>query len=91
MRGLYANMTSFSTIMASIYYLGVMPWIGHERWQLLGLAIVQTAMIGGLSALTIAGKGAAIACVLLAGMAATASSPLVFGMVSLGLDDQTDM
>jgi hypothetical protein len=91
MRGLYANMTSFSTIMASIYCLGVMPWIGHERWQLLGLSVMQTCMIGGLSALTIGGKGAAIACVLLAGMTSTASSPLVFGMLSLGLDDQTDM
>ena len=91
MRGLYANMTSFTTIAASIYCLGIMPWIGHERWQLFGLAVVQTAFSGGLSSLNIDDKGKAIAFVMLAGTAATASSPLVFGMVSLGLDDQTDM
>ncbi|KAH6673088.1 fungal trichothecene efflux pump [Halenospora varia] len=91
MRGLYANMTNFSTIMAAIYCMGIMPWVGHERWQLIFLAVMQTAMIGGLSSLTVEDKGRAIAFVLLAGCAATASSPLVFGMVSLGLEDQRDI
>ena len=91
MRGLYANMTNFSVIMAAIYCMGIMPWVGHERWQLIFLAVMQTAIIGGLSSLTVEDKGRAIAFVLLAGMAATASSPLVFGMVSLGLEDQRDM
>lgn len=90
-RGLYANMTAFAVIMAGIYCCGVMPWVGHERWQLVFLAVVQTAFVGGFSSLGIDESGKAIAFLLIAGTAATASSPLVFGMISLGLDDQQDI
>jgi hypothetical protein len=68
-----------------------MPWIGHERWQLVGVAVVQTASIGALSSLTINAKARTITFMLLAGAAATLGSPITFGVVSLGLDDQADM
>lgn len=71
--------------------MAVMPWVGHERWQLIFLAITQTTFTGALASLTIEDKGRAIAFILMAGMAATSCSPLIFGTVSLGLDDQKDM
>lgn len=90
-RGVYANVTSFAVMLAALYCLFVMPWVGHERWQLVALACLQTAFIGGSASLGVEDKGRAIAFLLVAGTAATSSSPLVFGMISLGLDDQTDM
>jgi hypothetical protein len=84
-------MPSFGVMAAGIYCIAVMPWVKHERWQLFGLAVVMTAAIGGLSSLTVSDKGKAIAFILIAGTASTSSSPLIFGMMSLGLDDQADM
>lgn len=55
------------------------------------LALTQTVFTGALASLDIEAKGRAIAFILVAGMAATSCSPLIFGMVGLGLDDQKDM
>ena len=90
-RGIYANMTGFGVIVAGCYCLGIMPWIGHERWQLVFLTMVQTAMVGGLASVKLHQSGKAIAFVIINGASATSVSPLVFGMISLGLVDQTDM
>lgn len=90
-RGVYATMTSFSVILASVYCCFVMPWVGHERWQLAGLLCVSTAFLGASASLGVNDKGRAIAFVLLAGAPATAANILCFGMMSLGLDDQTEM
>lgn len=90
-RGVYANVTSFAVMLAGLYCLLIMPWVGHERWQLVALTCLQTAFIGGSASLGLEDKGRAIAFLLIAGAAATSCSPLVFGMISLGLDDQTDM
>lgn len=90
-RGTYANVTSFAVMLAGLYCLLIMPWVGHERWQLVALTCLQTAFIGGSASLSIHDTGRAIAFLLIAGAAATSCSPLVFGMISLGLDDQTDM
>ncbi|CAG8979206.1 hypothetical protein HYALB_00011686 [Hymenoscyphus albidus] len=86
-RGLYANMTSFSTILSSIYCMAVMPWVGHERWQLMFLVTTQTAFTGALSSLTIIDMGRAIAFVLLAGMTASSCSPLIAGTFFSSLED----
>jgi hypothetical protein len=68
-----------------------MPWVGHERWQLIGLICVQTAFIGASSTLGIHDKGRAIAFVLIAGATSSGISTLGFGMMSLALEDQNDM
>ena len=84
-------MTNFSTIASALYCIGIMLWVSHERLQLIFLAVMQTSMIGGLSSLEVDSKGRAIAFVVFVEATATASSALVFGMVSLGLEDQKDM
>lgn len=91
MRGLYANMTSFATILAAVYLNLVMPWIKHERWQLVGLATMQTAMIGALSSIDLDSKARTIVFLILAGASSTSTSVLIFGMISLLLEDQADM
>lgn len=90
-RGVYANMVSFGTIIAGWYCAGVMPWIGHERWQLVGFITAQTALIGSMASIGINDKAQAIATVIIVAACNLPPSPLSFGMVSLGLDDQTDI
>ncbi|KAJ9151105.1 MFS general substrate transporter [Coniochaeta hoffmannii] len=90
-RGVYANLISFGTIIAGWYCVGVMPWIKHERWQLIVFMILQTALIGSLASVGINDKAQAIATVILVATVNLPPSPLSFGIVSLNLDDQTDI
>ncbi|KAF2188562.1 MFS general substrate transporter [Zopfia rhizophila CBS 207.26] len=90
-RGVYANMVSFGTILAGWYCVLVMPWVGHERWQLVTLITMQTALIGSMASIGINDKAQAIATVVIVSACNLPPSPLSFGMVSLGLDDQTDI
>ena len=90
-RGVYANMISFGTIIAGWYCIGIMPWIKHEKWQLVGMIIVQTALIGSMASVGINDQAQAIAIVILVATVNLPPSPLSFGMVSLHLDDQTDI
>jgi hypothetical protein len=87
----YANMVSFGTIIAGWYCVTVMPWVGHERWQLVVLICAQTALIGSMASIGINDKAQAIATVIIVSACNLPPSPLSFGMVSLGLDDQTDI
>lgn len=90
-RGVYANMVSFGTIIAGWYCAGVMPWIGHERWQLVAFITAQTALIGSMASIGVNDKAQAIATVVIVAACNLPPSPLSFGMVSLGLDDQNDI
>lgn len=90
-RGVYANMVSFGTIIAGWYCVGVMPWVGRERWQLVGFITAQTALIGSMASIGINDKAQAIATVIVVSACNLPPSPLSFGMVSLGLDDQRDI
>jgi hypothetical protein len=90
-RGVYANMVSFGTIAAGWYCVGIMPWIKHEKWQLVGLIVIQTALIGSLASVGVNDKVQAIATIICVATVNLPPSPLSFGMVSLHLDDQTDI
>ncbi|CAI6337454.1 unnamed protein product [Periconia digitata] len=90
-RGVYANMVSFGTIIAGWYCSGTMPWIGHERWQLMAFITTQTALIGSMASIGMEVKMQAIATVILVATCNLPPSPLSFDMVSLGLDDQRDI
>lgn len=90
-RGVYANMVSFGTIIAGWYCVSLMPILGHERWQLTGFIVAQTALIGSMSTIGLNDKAQAIATVIIVSACNLPPSPLSFGMVSLGLDDQADI
>jgi hypothetical protein len=68
-----------------------MPYIKHERWQLIGMIILQTALIGSLASVGINDKAQAIATVIIVATVNLPPSPLSFGMVSLHLEDQNDI
>jgi len=90
-RGLYANISNLTTPLAALYGILVMPWVNHERWQVTGLATIQTAFTGALASVGLHTQGMTIFFLLCAGTAATATNIMVFGTVSLLLEDQTDM
>lgn len=68
-----------------------MPRLRHEKWQLVGCIIVQTALIGSLASVGLNDKAQAIGTVIAVSAVNLSSSPLSFGMVSLHLADQTDI
>lgn len=90
-RGVYANMVSFGTMIAGWYCIGIMPWIKQEKWQLVAMIVIQTALIGSMASVSINDQAQAIASVILVATVNLPPSPLSFGMVSLHLEDQTDI
>lgn len=90
-RGVYANMVSFGTIIAGWYCVSLMPKIGHERWQLVFFITAQTALIGSMASIGIDDKAQVIATVVIVSACNLPPSLLSFGMVDLGLDDQKDI
>lgn len=90
-RGVYANMISFGTIIAGWYCVTLMPALKHEKWQLVGCIIIQTSLLGSMASVGVSDKAQAIATVILIGSVNLPPSPISFGMVSLHLEDQTDI
>lgn len=84
-------MFNFGTILGGIIVLTIVPKAGHERWQLVGFLVIQTAMIGSMSTVGVNDKAQAIASVIIISMNITPPLYLVYGMSSLNLEDQTDM
>lgn len=90
-RGVYASLVAYGNIVGAWYCVLVMPWLKRERWQLVTLFCVETALLGSMASVGVHDKGQAIATVILIQGCNLVPSPLSFGMVSLHLDDQTDM
>jgi uncharacterized membrane protein len=90
-RGVYANMVSFGSMLAGWYCVSLMPWLKHEKWQLVGCIVIQTALIGSLASVGPLDKAQAIGTVIAVATVNLPPSPISFGMVSLHLDDQTDI
>jgi hypothetical protein len=90
-RGLFANISNLTTPLAALYGILIMPWVNHERWQVTALAIIQTVFTGAMASVGANTQAQTIFFLLMAGTAATATNIMVFGTVSLLLEDQTDM
>ncbi|KAL3430347.1 fungal trichothecene efflux pump [Aspergillus tetrazonus] len=91
LEGVYANMVSFGTILAGTMIITIVPKAGHERWQMIGFLVVQTAMIGSLGSVGVDDKAQAIATIIIVAATVTPPQFLAFGMISLALDSQADI
>lgn len=89
--GLYTNIFNFGTCVSSAIVLGVVPHVGKERWQMVTLLAVQTALIGSMATVGTEDKAQAIVTVLLISSTISPVSFLAFGMSSLALEDQNDL
>ncbi|KAI9371743.1 fungal trichothecene efflux pump [Aspergillus egyptiacus] len=91
MQGVYANMVSFGTILAGTMVLTIVPYLGHERWQMVGFLVIQTGMIGSMGSVGVHDKAQAIATIIIVAATVTPPQFLAFGMMSLGLESQADI
>jgi hypothetical protein len=69
----------------------VCSWLGHEKWQLVFFMVVQTALIGSLSSVGVDDRVQAIVTLIIGSAMVTAPQLVSFAMLSLGLEDQSDM
>ncbi|KIW02240.1 uncharacterized protein PV09_06393 [Verruconis gallopava] len=91
LRGVYASLIAYGNVVAGYYCLLIMPWVKHEKTQLVILFCIETAFLGSMSSVGIGDKAQAIATVILIQAVNLPPSPLSFGMVSLHLKDQNDI
>lgn len=90
-KGLYSEMIPLGTIIASFIVVFFCAQVGHERWQLFGFMIVETALVGSLASVGIDDKIQAIVTIICLSASVTPPQLLSFTMLSLGIEDQTDM
>jgi hypothetical protein len=90
-RGLYAEAIPLGTIISSILTVTICARVHRERWQLVVWTTVQTAIIGSLASVGLDDKIQAIISIVCLSSTVTPPQLLSFTMLSLGIDDQTDM
>lgn len=90
-RGVYASLVVYGNMAAAYYCALVMPWIKYEKWQIVCLFTIETALLGSMASVGPSDKVQAIIVVIAIQLCNLPPSPLSFGMVSLHLTDQTDM
>jgi hypothetical protein len=90
-RGAYASLANFGVVVAGYYCVFVMPWIEREKMQVIILFCIETALLGSMASIGFDDKAQAIVTVVLVQASNLPINPLSFGMVSLHLEDQSDM
>ncbi|KAH8652088.1 fungal trichothecene efflux pump [Xylariales sp. PMI_506] len=91
LQGVYAMIFSCGTWLAAWIVVFVCPRLHHEKWQMVFFMVAQTALIGSLSSVGVNDKAQAIATVVLGAAMVTPPQLLSFTMLSLTLEDQTDI
>jgi energy-converting hydrogenase Eha subunit G len=89
--GLYAECIPLGTIIASIVVVVICAQVGNERWQLVVFMCVETALIGSLASVGLDDKTQAIVTIVALSSTVTPPQLLSFTMLSLSLEDQSDM
>jgi len=84
-------MIPLGTIIASFVVVFFCARVGHERWQLFGFMIIETALVGSLASVELNSKIQAIVTVICLSSTVTPPQLLSYTMLSLGIDDQTDI
>lgn len=90
-RGAYASLANFGVVLAGYYCVFVMPWVKREKIQVVALFCIETALLGSMASIGSHDKAQAIVTVVLVQASNLPINPLSFGMVSLHLEDQSDM
>ncbi|KAH7038227.1 fungal trichothecene efflux pump [Microdochium trichocladiopsis] len=91
MKGVYAMIFSCGTWTAGLLTVFVCSRLHHEKWQLVGFTVVQTALIASMASVGSNDKAQAIATVVLAATTITPPQLLSFTMLSFGLESQEDL
>ncbi|KXJ94799.1 fungal trichothecene efflux pump [Microdochium bolleyi] len=91
MKGVYAIIFSCGTWTAGLITVFICSRLHHEKWQLVGFTVVQTALIASMASVGSGDKAQAIATVVLAATTITPPQLLSFTMLSFGLESQEDL
>lgn len=91
LRGVYATIFSYGTLLGGLIMVFICSKVNHERWQLVTFMVLQTALIGSLSSVGINDKAQAIATVIVGSATITPPQLVSFTMLSLNLKDQNDI
>ncbi|CAI6084068.1 unnamed protein product [Clonostachys chloroleuca] len=91
LRGGYATFFSIGSWLGGVTTVFVCSWLGHEKWQLVFFMVVQTALIGSLSSVGVDDRVQAIVTLIIGSAMVTAPQLVSFAMLSLGLEDQSDI
>lgn len=86
-----AQLTLPTSKVAGLITCFICSRLHHEKWQLVGFTILQTALIGSMASVTADTKTQAIVTVVLAATTITPPQLLSFTMLSFGLEDQSDL
>ena len=84
-RGLYAALIPLASITSGFLLAFVCPRIGHERWQLVFLMVMECALIGSLASIGPNDRNQAIATIVFLGISVALPQLLSFTMIILGL------
>ncbi|OAG07378.1 MFS general substrate transporter [Paraphaeosphaeria sporulosa] len=87
-QGLYAELIPLGSIASGLLVAFVIPRIGHERWTLVTIMIIETALIGSMASLTVDSRIQAIATVPFLNISVATPQLMVFAMISLGLGEE---
>lgn len=91
MRGVYAIIFSCGTWLAGLVVVFICSRLHHEKWQLVGFTLAQTAFIGSMASVGANDQVQAIIMVVLTATVTTPPQLISFTMLSFGLTDQTDL
>lgn len=87
-QGLYAELIPLGSVVAGLVVAFVCARIGHERWQLVALMSIETALIGSLSSLGVDSRIQAIATIPFLSVSISLPQLMSFAMISLGLGEE---
>ncbi|OAA59713.1 Fungal trichothecene efflux pump [Niveomyces insectorum RCEF 264] len=91
MKGVWSIIFSCGTWVAGLLTVFVCSRLHHEKWQLIGFTVIQTALIGSMASVGATDKAQAIATVVITAITITPPQLLSFTMLSFGLKDQNDL
>ncbi|KAF5511964.1 Trichothecene efflux pump TRI12 [Colletotrichum aenigma] len=91
LRGVYATVFSCGTWTAGLITVFICSRLHHEKWQLVGFTVVQTALIGSMASVGSNDRAQAIVTVVITAITITPPQLLSFTMLSFGLEDQNDL
>ncbi|KAF2663016.1 MFS general substrate transporter [Lophiostoma macrostomum CBS 122681] len=87
-RGLYAELIPLGSVTSGLILAFVCSRIGFERWQLVFLMTMETALIGSLASVGVTDRIQAMVTIVFLSISVSLPQLMSFAMISLGLGDE---
>lgn len=87
-RGLYAELIPLGSVTSGLLLAFVCSKLGHERWQLVFLMTMETALIGSLASVGLNDRIQAICTIVFLSISVSLPQLMSFAIISLGLGEE---